>query len=148
MNCAIYFLRENKMGRKMCAICHNIFYDKSTLNRHVNNLHGAGCDACNESKVAKQRQSDLVYRDGSSDKNLHDESETVSADKFDFSSQIGGLYDEDAPLNPLPNKYGEDDDAHSGRKISLAEKTIKTLCLTTTICQTSKKSSCSPSFFF
>ena len=118
----------------MCANCHNTFYHKSTLNCHVKNLHGAGRGTSKESKFARQRQSDLVRGDGSCNKNIHDKSETAPFGKFDFSN------DEDTPFNPLPSKYGEYDDTHS------ESKTIKTLCLTTTICQTSKKSSCTTSY--
>ena len=47
------------MGRKMCAICHNTFYDKSTLNQHVKNLHGAGRQACDETKCS--RKDKVIY---------------------------------------------------------------------------------------
>ena len=74
------------------------------------NLHGTGHDASKQSKFARQRQSDLVYANRLSDKNFHDESETAPVDKFDFPSQIGGIYDDGAPLNSLPSESGEDDD--------------------------------------
>ena len=58
--------------------------------------------------------SSLVDGDGSCDKILHGESEAPPVKEFDFPSQSGGLYDADAPLNPLPSKSGEDDDSQSG----------------------------------
>ena len=101
------------MGWKVCVLGHKICYCKSTLNRHVRNIHGTRCDACKESKFAWHRQSDLVYGDGLFDKNLHGESETTLVNKFDFPRQICGLYDVGAPLDLLPSKSGRGDDCQS-----------------------------------
>ena len=68
---------------KLCTQCLIMFSYKSSLNCHVKNIHGAKCGACEESKLAIERQRGMLYRDVTGDKELNGVSEIVPIDEFD-----------------------------------------------------------------